>query len=115
MCPEKIIHEPWMSKGLIESSRKCDKLFKRVSGLPKDDNRFIEYKNYRNFFNSLKQKAKRAYYTKKITDYKNNSKKLWKVLREITGKVYDKSSFCNSFFIDGILTNDPNVISDVIR
>ena len=102
--PSKIIHEPWMSKGLVESSKKCDRLFKKVCGLPKDDTRFIDYKNYRSFYNRLKRSAKKTFYTKKITDYRNNAKQLWKVLKKITGKSNDKSSFSNSINIDGIIT-----------
>ena len=110
--PEKVIHEPWMSKGLVESAKQCDKKFKKVCGLPKDDDRFTAYKNYRNFFNSLKRRAKHSFYTSKITAFKNNAKQLWKLLKEITGKANDKSTFCNSFTIDGVLTSDNNTIAN---
>ncbi len=110
--PKKTIHEPWMSKGLIESSKKCDKMYKKVSGLPKDDVRFYEYKAYRNCYNSLKRKAKNTFYIKKIIDYKHNAKRLWKILKEISGKAHDKSTFSNSFNIDGLLTSDPHTIAN---
>ena len=85
--PSKLIHEPWMSKGLLESSKKCDKMFKKVNGKAKDDESYIEYKDYRNFYNRLKRRAKNAYYTQKIIAYKNNAKKLWGLLKDITKKI----------------------------
>ena len=71
--PSKVIHEPWMSKGLLESSKKCDKMFKKVNGKPKENVSYIQYKNDRNFFNNLKRKAKKSYYTQKIIAYKSNA------------------------------------------
>ncbi len=110
--PSKMIHEPWMSKGLVESSKKCDKMFKKANGRLKDDAIYIEYKNYRNFYNKLKRKAKQSFYTTKITEFKNDARKLWTLLKDITKKTNDKTSFFNSFTIDGRLVNDPKEISN---
>ncbi len=109
--PSKLIHEPWMSRGLIESSKRCDKLFKKVNGISKDDPRYEQYKTYRNFYNKLKRKAKQSYYTRKITEYKNNAKKLWQLLKNITQKANDKTTFYNSFTIDGQVIDDAKQIS----
>ncbi len=110
--PSKLIHEPWMSKGLLESSKKCDKMFKKVHGLSKDDPKFDEYKAYGNFYNKLKRRAKQTFYTQKFIAYKNNAKKLWGLMKDITKKSHDKTTFCNSFTIDGRIINDPKQISN---
>ena len=73
--PSKAILEPWMTAGLFESSKRCDKMFKKVNGMSQDEPRYIEYKTYRNFYNKLKRRAKQNFYIKKFTDYKNNAKK----------------------------------------
>ena len=109
--PSKFIHEPWMTRGLFESSKKCDKLFRKVNGISKEDDRYIQYKTYRNFYNKLKRRAKQSYYTRKITEYKNNAKKLWGLLKDITKKANDKTTFVNSFRIDGQIVDDAKQIS----
>ena len=120
ICPKKVktishrqqIREPWMTKGLRQSSIKCDKQFKKICGLSKDDPKYLEYITFRNLYNKLKRKAKKDHYAEKISQYKNDSKKLWKILKEVSGKCNDKSSISDNFLIDGKLTNDPNVISN---
>ncbi len=84
--PSQQIHEPWMSKGLLESSKKCDKMFKKVHGRAKDDQCHTDYKTYRIFYNKLKRRAKQNFYTSKIVEYRNNAKKLWGLLKDITKK-----------------------------
>ena len=42
--PSKIIREPWMTPGLIKSSKTCDKLFSKLAKLDKNDIKHIEYK-----------------------------------------------------------------------
>ncbi len=110
--PSNLIHEPWMTRGLTESSKKCDKMFRKINGKSKDDPSYIQYKEYRNFFNNLKRKAKKKFYTDKIVAYKNNAKKLWELLKEITKKSNDKTSICDSFMLDGKIIRDPKLISN---
>ncbi len=86
-------------------------MFKKVNGRAKDDPDYIDYKAYRNLYNKLKRKAKQDYYISKMTAYKNNAKKLWELLKNITKKSHDKSYFFNSFTIDGCIVNDPKQIS----
>ena len=75
-----------MTKGLIKSSKKCDKLFKNVCGLPRDDQRFLDYKSFRNLLIRLKKQARRSYYAQRVAKYNSDIRKLWKVLRD-NGKV----------------------------
>ncbi len=110
--PSKALHEPWMTAGLFESSKRCDKMFKKVHGMAQDDPKYIEYKTYRNFFNKLKRRAKQNFYIKKFTDYKNNAKKLWDLIRDISKKSHDKTCFYNSLTIDGRIVTDPKQISN---
>ncbi len=120
ICPLKIktvsnknkIREVWMSNGLLRSSIKCDKLFKKVCGLEKNSEKYLEYTKYRNLFNKLKRQAKKKYFVEKVEQYKQNSKMLWKTLKEVTGKYNDKTAITDHFMIDGKLTNEPQAISN---
>ena len=46
----------------------------------------MNYKTYKNLFETLKFKSKINYYAKLITKYKNDSKKTWQVINDILGK-----------------------------
>ena len=107
-----VITEPWMTKGLMKSSRTCDKMYSKVIGLNKESERFIRYKKYRNTYNSLKRKAKVTYYQEKIEQYYNDSRQLWKTLNVLIGKQSDKSSLPDAFDLDGNLISDPKQISN---
>ena len=108
--PSKIIREPWMTPGLIKSSKLCDKKYKKSCGLDKSHPKVIEYKDYRNLYNIMKRKAKRSYYVSKIEEFKYDSKKMWRILKEISGKANDKTTCSNAFHINGTSTNNTNII-----
>ena len=107
-----VINEPWMTKGLIKSSSTCDKLFSKVVGLDKDSEKYTKYKQYRNLYNSLKRKAKVKYFRDKIEEHFYNSRKLWRTLNILIGKCNDKSCISDSFIIEGMLSSDPDKISN---
>ena len=108
--PSKLAKEPWITKGIMNSSKICDKKFKSSCGLAPDHPKMVQYKLYRNLFNSTKRKAKREYYIAKIEQFRTDAKKMWKILKEITGKNNDKSSCSNSFTINGSSVSDSNII-----
>ena len=54
--------EAWITKGLIKSSRKREKLYKRCCKLPRDDPLYQKYILYRNKYNCVKLAAKQRYY-----------------------------------------------------
>ncbi len=47
-----------------------------------------------------KRICKQLYYGEILTEYKNNTKELWKHLRPIIGKKQNETLICNEFFID---------------
>ena len=52
----------------------------------------MAYKSYKNLFESLKKKAKKKYYSEKISRYKSGAKKTWSIMKELIGKIKLKSS-----------------------
>ena len=52
----------------------------------------MTYKSYKNLCESLKKKAKKKYYLKKVSKYKHNAKKTWSIMKALIGKIKLKSS-----------------------
>ena len=52
----------------------------------------MAYKSYKNLFESLKKKAKKKYYSEKISKYKHDTEKTWSIMKELIGKIKLKSS-----------------------
>ena len=62
----KIIHEPWMTSGLLKSSHTLDKLYKKSLGKDANSPEHKAYIDFRNRYNSLKRYTKKSYYNNKI-------------------------------------------------
>ena len=102
--------EPWMSRGLEISSRNKERLYKKTLMRDSTEVDGINYKNYRNLYNKTKRNMKVPYYTKWVTDCKNNNKELWKVINEILQKHKHKDSIITQISINGVKTYNPHRI-----
>ena len=109
---KSIIKEPWMTSGLINSSRKLDKLYKGCYNLERTHEKFIKYKSFRNLFNKTKRAAKIKYYHDQIVEARTDSAKTWKILNKLIGKSNNKNEVTSFFNINGTLTNDRIIISN---
>ena len=49
------------------------------------------YKNYKNLFEKFKKKSEQNYYSNLLEKHKDNAKRRWQILKEITGKVQKKN------------------------
>ena len=107
-----IIREPWMTSGLIKSSKKRDKLYKKSLGKPKDSIAFMKYKEYRNTYNSIKRLAKKNYYTELFKQYGDNIAKTWKIINSMVGRTRHKSSLPETLLINDTIESDPVLISN---
>ena len=85
-----IIREPWMTPGLMKSSKICDRLYKQQIGCNNSDQKRTKYLVYRNKYNSLKRTARINYYSEQIENFKNDSKKLWTIFNKVIGKTKNK-------------------------
>ena len=52
--PPHVIHQPWMTRGLIKSSYTLNEMYRKKLGKDKNHNYYINYAKYRNLFNNLK-------------------------------------------------------------
>jgi hypothetical protein len=79
-------------------------------GLLKSDPIYLKYIKYRNCYNKIKRKAKSDYYYCEINKFRNNSKKLWALLKNAVGKLNDKISVINEI-IDENGINECNSVN----
>jgi len=97
--------KPWVTKGLIQSIKSKDKLYKQYVLNPTSENK-IKYTKYRNYLNLLLRASKKNYITNKIENHKGNTKQIWKTLNNLLGR--NKKSKFPDFFT----TKDGNKVSD---
>lgn len=122
-CPVKVlvrsnknkIKQPWMTKGLLISARKCNKLYRRSIGKEKTDINVINYNRYRNILNRIKTKNKINYYYSKIEMYRNDSKKLWKIYNTLLGKLNNKKETFEYLIKDNIKIYNDKQIADTFN
>ena len=99
-------NNPWISKGLINSIAKRDRLYfkwkKTVSKNCKSGNSQIYeiYRKYRNMLSNLIKKAKSEYYHAKFTSASGDKKKMWKLINSLRG--IKKQSLSSTFKIDNV-------------
>lgn len=79
----KII-KPWITPGLLRCIRHRDKLHIKLTKNPENNILKISYFRYRNYCNNLLKKLKRQYEQTQIQNAGQNTKKMWKVIKNIT-------------------------------
>ena len=102
VCFNKYKHksQPWITKGLLKSLCTKDKLykvFKRCTDPLKKTQKEIEYKNYRNMYNSLIRSAKQEYWSRNFELNIQNTKQTWKNINALLKRNTNKSDFPEEF------------------
>ena len=114
--PNKCIRVPWMTPALLKSSHVSDKLYRKCIGRDKFDHHTLQFIEYRNTFNRIKRRAKVSYYSSRLSNYKNNSSKLWKILNEVIGRNHDKTTISDVFVINGEkITNTQSISNEFCK
>ena len=113
VIPSKnIVREPWMTKGLIKSSKTKLKLYaSSIRKTPNDPN-YKKFVEYRNMYNKTKRTAKRQYYSQKLLEHKNDMKKTWDIINMSIGKFKSTSDVQRKFIINDHEVTDKQTISD---
>ena len=108
---KQYICELWLSKGLIKCGKKQLKLFEKyMKGRNSDDHE--RYKQYRSALQKIKRKAKRDFYINQCIKFKNDSKRLWRTINNVTKGHNDKSTIIDCIKIDNIQVSDNKQISN---
>ena len=79
-----------MSKGLLKSQKRKEKLFAKKIKFPTIDNN-EKFKLYNSLYNKLRRAAKKLFYDKQFTKFAKDSKQTWSVIRDILGTKTDKN------------------------
>ena len=106
--------EPWMTLGLLNSSRQKSKLYTRKLKKPTALN-ILQFKTYLKLFNKIKRKAKITYYKTILEENKHNIKQTWKVLKKAIGKEHDKINLPNTFNVENKSVSDKTEIADAFN
>jgi hypothetical protein len=108
----KILIQPWMTKGIQTFSNKAQKMFIKCAKCRRSDESHKRYVTYRNILKKLKYKAKKEYYRSILNDYKYNMKKTWKTINTIIGRTNVKHKGAQEFKIGNTRTSDTSLISN---
>ena len=107
---DKIIRDPWITKGLSNSICKQKKLYLKQlhSSDPDCTNK---YKSYRNVLKKLLRCSKLDYFNNKCLEYKQNSRKLWQLINQVINKNGRKSQVIESLRIENLVRYSPMEIT----
>ena len=110
--PKKILHEPWMSPGLLKSIKKQKRLYRKTINKNSTENDELKYKEYRNKLTQILRRTKEEYYKNKCSEFKRNTAKLWRMINKITQNMNDKSSAIEYLKIGNIDIYDTKLMSE---
>lgn len=74
----------WITSALLKSVSRKNEMFKMLQKNPNNLELKKQYTDYKNKLTNLIKKAKQDYYQNVINENKSNTKRLWKVVKEIT-------------------------------
>ena len=106
----KLRREPWITPALMKSINRGKVLYKHQ--LQGNTMMRIKYKEYNTILNKVKRHAKKQYYIDKCTEFKSNTKHLWKTINKIVGKTNDKSTVINELVVQNKTLTHPVEISN---
>ena len=108
----KSLLSPWMTKGLLKSSKKKQKLYEKFLKRRTYSNEKI-YKSYKKLFEAIKYRSKKLHYSNLIDKFAGNAKKTWDVIKEVIGKTkLNKSDLPTKLIQEQVEILDKAVIAD---
>ena len=99
---KKVRNEPLITNGIKTSIAKQKKLYKMTIHGKCNPQPLEKYKAYRNMLQRIKRHAKTHYYRSRCKKFKNDSRKLWNLINNITCKVNKKETIIESMKVNNI-------------
>ena len=97
----------------MNSVKKSKLLYKKsISRDNKDLNARMKYKDYSTMLTITKRFAKVKYYMDKCTEYRSNTKNLWKIINKIAGKINNKSEIIDYIKVNKIRCYSSQLIAN---
>jgi hypothetical protein len=107
--------EPRFTKGLQRSSRRLSKLYSTAAKCAKNSHQHTAYVKYRNVYNSAKRAAKQLYYDNLFSESRNDIKRTWKILNDLTKKSGKDNSPVEKLQVDDITITEPKAIAEAFE
>ena len=107
----KQIKDPWITRGILTSLAKQKRLYWEQLH-SKSAVSTHKYRRYRNLLKSIVRRCKNTYLHEKYVEFKQDSRKLWKLVNKIIGKSNNKTESIDSLRIDNMLKYDPDSITN---
>lgn len=98
-------HQPWMTRGLLKSTKTKQNLYKKFIKYPTIENKSI-FNNYRNKYKLIRIRTEQLYYTNEFAKHSNDIKKTWQIIRSIV-KTSNSDVMIKEINIEGSPVNDP--------
>jgi hypothetical protein len=108
---KKLPRKPWISKGLLKSIKRKNKLY-NIFMHKKTDTSKQKFKSYRNKLNHLLKIAKRHHYCCKFDLARNDLKQTWTILKSLINRTKTMSKFPDIFKNNQTVISDPQLIAD---
>ena len=108
---KKVIQDPWITKGILQSLRNQRKLYTKMLG-SKTEEALTKYRIHRNKLKSLIRKCKNKYLHDKCTEYKQDSRKLWQLINRMIKKENNKNQLIECIRVGPTLKYDPYNITN---
>ena len=70
----------------------------------------MNYKRHRHALTFLMRTTERRYNEDQLKLYKNDLRKVWKIMKEVIGKINDSTKQDLEMFVDGSISKDPKTI-----
>ena len=94
--------EPWLTAGILHSIKHSKKLYSKSIRSDATETEIKEYKEYNRLLQKVKRTSKKNYYGCKCIEFKNNTKKLWRIINEVSGKSNNKDNLIDSLKVDNL-------------
>ena len=107
-------HEPWITKGIKKSIAKQRLLYKTSISKKATDENKRKYKEYRSHLQRIKRHSKREYYQSKCRKYRKETKKLWTIINDITGRHIKKETMIQTLKVGNRITKEANEITQTL-
>ena len=109
------VHSPWMTPGLLISSKTRQKLLRSKQTDPSDHN-VTRFRKFNKIFTTCRRKAQALYYFDKFSQCKTDLRETWKLVREVScSKAKQRDKLPDFFRQKDRILHDPREISDAFN
>ena len=108
-CKNRRYKKPWLTKGLLIACKKKYNLYKQFINNNTKINE-IKHKMYKDNLVNILPNCKQTYYSKLHEENKNDNKKSWKIINQLTRNKKNCKTYPSEFTKNGIrLTNNTDI------